>query len=128
MTEEQVTDEALDAAAETVAADTVQASDEVVPEEGTDAPEEGTEEPEAISVSEEEAEEVEVPEEPEDHGERSALGRKVGDNYRELTNELEQMKRELDSFKQGVQSVQPTQQPRRTTYIMMTKMIPDDDG
>ena len=125
MTEEQVTDEALDAAAETVAADTVQASDEVVPEVGTDAPEEGTEEPEAITASEEEGV-AEIPEEPEDHGERSALGRKVGDNYRELTNELEQMKRELDSFKQGVQSVQP-QQPPAPAYDD-NEMLPETMG
>jgi len=112
---EEITDEALDAAADEAPADnvlTADAIDEVVPEEGTDAPEEGAEE-----VAEDEQvidpQEEEVPEEPDDHGERSQLGRKVGEIDRNLTTQLEQMKRELDSFKQGVQSVQPPQPPEQ---------------
>mgnify|MGYP000654365590 CR=1 FL=1 len=114
---EEITDEALDAAADEAPADnvlTADAIDEVVPEEGTDAPEEGTDEVLTEEIVEEGGEVAEeVPEEPDDHGERSQLGRKVGDNHRELTGQLEQMKRELDSFKQGVQSVQPPQPPEQ---------------
>ena len=115
MTEEQVTDEALDAAAETVAADTVQATEEVVPEEGADVPEEGAIEEIAKEVDESPAGNIlieeEVPEEPDDHGERSQLGRRVGEIDRNLTSQIEQMQDKMDSFLKGVESARPQQQP-----------------
>ena len=104
---EEITDEALDAAAADAPADNV-LTDDVQTDDNVDVVE--TADADNIDVVDEQIDELQaedIPDEPEDHGERSQLGRKVGDNYRELMGELEQVKRELDSFKQGVQSVQP---------------------
>jgi hypothetical protein len=107
---EEVTDEALDAAASEVAVDDVLADDAI---------EEVAEE---IDVVEEEAETAEeavetdevIPDEPDDHGERSALGRRVGEIDRNLTSQLTQMQEKMESYFQGAKSVQPPQPPEVT--------------
>jgi len=116
---DEITDEALDAAAETVAVDDVPTDD--VEEEVV---EDAVEEVKAISDPVETVDEVvdtpagddDLPPEPDDHGERSALGRRVGEIDRTVNARMDQMMERMDSFLQGVQTMQTPQQPAAPAY------------
>ena len=101
MSDNLPTDEELDAAAPQAAP--VEEPEEVIEEEETEvSSEEGVQE-------EADAEEVEpevVPEEPDDHGERSQLGRRVGDIERNVNARMDEVLGRLDSFTQGFQRAQ----------------------
>ena len=125
---EEITDEALDAAAADAPADNVLTDDvaqtDNAPETGTNVPNDNTDIDEAgdvdnIDVVDDQIDALEsddIPDEPEDHGERSALGRKVGDNHRDVTAKLERMQEQMESYFQGVRSEQPTQRPPEPAY------------